>query len=273
MFIARSIASGRLLKTDHDTDYVPMPELFDDAKKAYNEVYSGYDDFCDQPEQFHGCKHPIDENLFLRLRLQERKKALFEMKKQKREAAQFLHRADHDVESIYWVLVTTLLRAQPQEVSKDVNLEKYFDTWLWFSQHVIRKGDQKDPRSDALNYDIGDWAAALDPKLSSLAFMLSAMGEQIRPEYGLLKPPKVDHLHEAMRRLLLEQIIAMKTKPIRLQRGVLRPVPTPPALPSLKKRTGSYVSGSASGSKKLKASATDDGRRPRMIAQSHTIGE
>ena len=275
MFIARSIASGELLDFKYATAFVRMPMLTGEAEKTYLAAYKkeDYEGFCDAPGEFHGCEHPIDQNLLLRFSEEEQEDAEEEMLQRKRQTAQFLHRADHDVESIYWVLVTTLLRAQPEKVSKDANLLTYYNTWKYFSQHVIMKGGTEDSRDAVLNLSVNKWKAALDPQLSSLGKMLYSMGKQIQPEYGLLQSPKAEHLHEAMRRLLLKQIVAMEKEPIRLQRGVLRPVPTPPALPSLKKRTGSYVSGSASGSKKLKASATDDGRRPRMIAQSHTIGE
>ncbi len=63
----------------------------------------------------------------------------------------------------------------------------------------------------------------MDPRLAPISFMLAEMAGQINPEYGYLSPPPAkDHLHEAMRRLLLEQIVEMED-PIELQPGVSRP--------------------------------------------------
>ena len=276
MFIARSIASGQLLKSANATDYVPMPELYDDARELYDKAYKKetYVRFCDRPGYFHGCKHPVNEKEFVHLRAKDRDRAIAKMRQQKRDATQFLHRADHDVESIYWVLVTTLLRVLPDGASPVADPKMYQEFWWSLAQHTIEKGKTTDSREGICSKGIKDWEAVLDPQLSSLSYMLSAMGKQIRPEYGLLEPLDPEHLHEAMRRLLLEQIVEMKGKPISLQRGVLRPAPSPPPQLSLKRRTLHQTSGSTSGSKKSKASLADDGLRPRrMIAQSHTIGE
>ncbi len=68
--------------------------------------------------------------------------------------------------------------------------------------------------------------SALDPKLAFLGQMLVRMAAQIRPEYGYLSPPPPkDHLHESMRRLLLEQILEMGDSDVDLQPGVSRPSP------------------------------------------------
>ncbi len=57
--------------------------------------------------------------------------------------------------------------------------------------------------------------------------MLRNMARQISPEYGYLDPPPVrEHLHEAMRRSLLEEIVRMtlKGEEIPLEVGNLRPL-------------------------------------------------
>ena len=51
---------------------------------------------------------------------------------------------------------------------------------------------------------------ALHPKLSSLSGMMTKLSYQVAPEYGRLETqPPQEHLHEAFRRILLEQILSM----------------------------------------------------------------
>lgn len=138
---------------------------------------------------------------------------------------EFLHRPDHDVESIFWVLLTTLLHAQPKERTPDVDPSHYMRACRVLDDHVIKENAIIDGRSGLLHFDPEDFEEALDPKLKSLAPMLHLMARQISPEYGYLQPPPArDHLHEAMRRLLLEQILKMQAEndPIHLIPGCTR---------------------------------------------------
>ncbi|KAJ3476873.1 hypothetical protein NLI96_g10860 [Meripilus lineatus] len=124
----------------------------------------------------------------------------------------FVHRPDHDVESIFWVLLTLLLRAQPKEVDPvdRVDLTFYKKVSQVLDSHIIGENAACDGREVVLFYTQARFKQALDPKLGCLAGMLSLMARQVMPEYAHLQPPPhPDHLHEAMRRILLEQILKM----------------------------------------------------------------
>ena len=96
------------------------------------------------------------------------------------------------------------------------------------------------------------------------------MGAQIYPEYGWFSPPPVDdHLHEAMRRLLLEQILKMQEDPIHLQDEETRPlepdteeesieVPEGMALGSKRKQGAQGGAGKSKRSKPSTAMSRDD---------------
>lgn len=188
-----------------------MPTLPDEARKLYEDAYTKktYEQYNDPPGMTHGRK---------------KLKALH-------QDLGFCHLPEHDVESIYWVLFYTLLQAQPCKESPDFDLEAYWQANDIFCNHVIDENRRRDSREELFDYEAPELIEMLDPALASLAQMLVDMSEQIRPEYGHLDPPPArEHLHEAMRRLLLKQIVAMGDEPIKLQPKVprdLRPVEPP----------------------------------------------
>ncbi len=211
MFIARSVGSAALLFEEHRSNFVKMPLLTSDALKVYiaaydEEVYHLYND---KEGYVHGGIVP-------------------DLDDEKRPPAQekFYHRPDHDIESVFWVLLVTLLRAQPKTRTDGVDMGKYWKAYDYFLNHTIQQpeDDDEDSRAVLLGYTEAKFEKILDPGLTSLAPMLRAMAKQIRPEYAYLDPPPPsDHLHEAMRRLLLEQILKMPD-PIPLEPGTLRPL-------------------------------------------------
>ena len=72
-------------------------------------------------------------------------------------------------------------------------------------EHTIEKRICADPRDDVLAFTHEEWERALHPNLSSLAGMMEQLAT-----HGILKPPPLqDHLHEAFRRVLLNQIPSM----------------------------------------------------------------
>ena len=177
-----------------------MPELEDEAKRLYEDSYGPgtYADYCDKNDTAHGRTVP---------------ETFSEM--------EFGHRPDHDVESIYWVLLATLLRAEPRDPLPDPNLTTYWKLYNIFLTHTIERGAPWDSRSLLLGLTDNTIRLALDPRLSSLAPMLTEMAQQVRPEYAYLQPSQ-EHLHEAMRRLLLRQIVEMGEDAIPLKVGYVR---------------------------------------------------
>ncbi|KAJ3478142.1 hypothetical protein NLI96_g9971 [Meripilus lineatus] len=193
-FIARSVASGQVLLDDHA--YVPMPGLSPAAEQVYIRAYGqkSYDNYQDVGDKFHG--RDIPPRLARGVALPA-----------------YFHRPDHDVESIFWVLLSSLLHAQPKEIDPHakVNLRAYQEASDMLDRHVIEADAENDGRDRLLTFSDVKFERALHPQLRSLAEMLHLMMYQIRPEYAFLDPPPAaDHLHEAMRRLLLEQIVKMQ---------------------------------------------------------------
>ncbi len=121
MFVARSVASTSLLFEDNPAVFVKMPELGPDALSVYVDAYTRhtYDTYSDKEGRIHGTIMPP-------IGFQS-------------EPAQktFYHRPDHDVESIFWVLLATLMRAQPQVLSDNVDLSCYWDAYDCFLAHTI----------------------------------------------------------------------------------------------------------------------------------------
>ncbi len=206
-FIARSVSAGRpLAAADMASSFRRMPTLSGDAKAAYVRAYKEdtYNMYCDTHDTIHGSTPPPGSA--------------------KLPPFEFCHRPDHDVESIFWVLLFTLLRAQPYDATEDVDLELFWTTNQCLLDHVIQSKARFDTRDSLLTFSEETMAEALNSKLAPLSGMLADMAAQVRPEYGYLSPsPRKDHLHEAMRRLLLQQIVGMKDD-IKLRPGVSRPL-------------------------------------------------
>ena len=265
MYIARSVASGIRLRRTY-THYHQMPRLSGEAQKFYFAAYSEkeYFDRNDDNDKFHDREMPTnfdDDNVQERgdeldngdlldgsrdgdsddslgsdddsdeEELQERNDASdhddMSTGDDSTPAQPFHHRPDHDVESFFWVLLAILLRAKPNNSNRDPRRKHFWDAYNMFLRHSIEEGKDTDSRSELLSYGVRAFAKALHPKLQDLAPMLAKMAEQIFPEYGFMDPPPaLDHLHEAMRRLLLEQIVKMQkaNNPIPLTAGSLRPL-------------------------------------------------
>ncbi len=162
MFIARSVASGQLLDYKFSDSYKHMPTLSGRAKVLHEKAYTEetYQKYCDTSDTFHGCD--------------EREPFVL--------APAFCHRPDHDVESIYWVLFYTLIRALPRVPSSStkVDLKPYWKANEIFRNLVIDDSDQ-DTRDLLFNRNFRGIAKILDPKLAPLSQMLVDMGDQIQP--------------------------------------------------------------------------------------------
>ena len=165
----------------------------------------------------------------------------------------FFHRPDHDVESIFWTLFSALLRAVPHDAKETFSNDRYYiDTAQIFYSHNI--SSVIDTRRILMQMTTDEFEKALHPGLRSLAPMLSKMVGQIQPEYDLLFPkPKKEHLHKALHRLILQQLVEMESvsNPIPLSPGKKRELP---------QMLGTYVAQSSHGSKR---SYTDPSPRKR----------
>ena len=186
-----------------------MPTLGENARKYYIDAYglAAYDRYRNDNgvDTIHGSKYTHSMVV-------QRK---------------FVHRPDHDVESIFWVLYLVLLTVRPAVPSKDWRDGRNKQALGYFEDHVVAMGVRCDSRDPLLaNNDLA-LCASLEPKLAFLGLMLYEMGCHIAPEYAYVdeEPPK-DHLHEVMRRLLLRYIVEMKD-PIPLDANVALSPKTP----------------------------------------------
>ena len=244
------MAQRSILEPDAiETAFTKMPELHGKAKELYIKYYGKetYDAYTDVVlNTFHGERYIPDTP----------------------DDTKFSHRPDHDMESMFWILVFTLLLAKPLG-APDEATPAFQAGYKLFHNHVI-SDDPFDQRERFLLSGKKRWQQSLHPKLSSLAGLLWRMADQVKPEYGLLESlPVQDHLHEAFRRLLLEHIISMDD-----------PIPLTPYISRdpQKEENGGNQDGvevlaskpnqAKAGSKKRKGPEHEDDERPSKTARS-----
>ncbi|CAL1717162.1 unnamed protein product [Somion occarium] len=207
-YIARAVASGTVVNTKWSRTFSSMPSLEGRAKEIYQRVYGqeAYDIYEDSAGTFHGGR----------------------TSSRKATDVTFIHRPDHDVESIFWLLVAVFLLAKPLG-EPDYSTANLYDAWGAMQRHTIAAPGHSDTREILLSqYNVESWQAALHPGLSSLAPLLDSLATQVQPEYAMMDPaPPEDHLHEVFRRLILEHIVRMGDTDIDLEIGITREAEPP----------------------------------------------
>lgn len=135
----------------------------------------------------------------------------------------FKHRPEHDVESCVWTLISVLLHVVPKgtpthEVTNPTN--DYTKMFGDVHAHTINSGTKVDEtREHTLLVFYNAWQAAfLGPMKSQSLCKLLNIGIQVFPEYAwMATPPRhVDHLHEAVQRLILSYLVANADNDIEL---------------------------------------------------------
>lgn len=193
-----------------------MPTLEGDAKQRYISAYGAeaYERWCDSDSSMHGGEPPKGDN---------------------REAdVPFKHMPCHDVESIFWTFLYTLLFAQPTDGQMEVSLN--------WAANVVRKtvlehiiegtgsSGANDERRAFMMLSKGAIDESLHPtlQLRGLGELLHELAKHVAPEYAYLTPhPHLDHLHEAFRRILLAFIVDLEAHPekdVVLNPDVRRPI-------------------------------------------------
>lgn len=210
MYIARAISIGhRQGERKQQRTFLPMPELSGKARELYDKTWdeSMYDKYCDTDGTRHGATIPADAELLNSY--------------ETRNTEAINHQPRHDVESMFWSLYVTSIQLVPKCDTPDVITQQFDDAWTALQNHQIGNS-----RLRRLAYDTRDMTMmsipeqvkqTLHPGFSgtSLPKLLAALSEQIYPEYELIQDEilEEDHLHEAMRRLLLDCIVEMEDKP------------------------------------------------------------
>lgn len=115
---------------------------------------------------------------------------------------EFAHRLFHDAESTFWVIAWCLARYAPKDYLLETKWTSDFRSFLFAMRHQ--------PSSDHLDYRLSifpNWEDTLHPAFSETASMLYQMHIYIFPEWGFRPKLDAEHVHEALMRLLLKEII------------------------------------------------------------------
>ncbi|KAG9080019.1 hypothetical protein FRC06_007173 [Ceratobasidium sp. 370] len=123
--------------------------------------------------------------------------------------AEHKHQLFHDAESTFWVTAWTLARSAP----KDYKEEK---TWPPVLNRFVMAMETHEPGPDAVDsrdtvvIGLDGWTGVLHPSLVSVAGMLDQMHDYISPEWQYRPELDVEHVHEALMRLLLTEIVRIE---------------------------------------------------------------
>jgi hypothetical protein len=131
----------------------------------------------------------------------------------------FCHRPHHDMESVIWVLIDSLVHAWPVGAKLAVTRQAESIMHI-FNTHMINA--DLDARSGIERHGEVKWAQILHPDLHFLAPMMAQLSKFLSCDWTLWMLPedkkstehedkkpllKADFLHEALKRLLLKEII------------------------------------------------------------------
>jgi hypothetical protein len=186
----------------------PMPQLHGNALELYErtwseEYYVGWDDAVKGPEIIIRAKH-------------------FQ------NPPAFRHMPYHDVESFFWVLFWTLIRSAPSGASDlEIDDSDFVDAYTMISKHQV--GSTMDCRQ---HWDINEQeTSGLHTGLHSIGSILVNMWdyvniEWIASQHDGAEPPQ-DHAHEAMIRILLQEIVRLEeSDPVAIKIGCRTPKST-----------------------------------------------
>ncbi|CUA68632.1 Patatin-like phospholipase domain-containing protein 7 [Rhizoctonia solani] len=189
-FIARSVSSGELLESDdYSSENVSLPsppEIRDYVHRMHTTEYQR-----DIPPTPNSTAQP---------------------------EAKFAHQLFHDAESTFWVIVWTLVRSTSGNREEKPHTKEYSDFYHTMCRHYPQPGEEDD-RGSVLRKSLKYWTSLLHPGLKKMAPMLRGMIFYVWPEWGLSQAFDPEHVHEALMRLLLVEIIKLDSNDIVLDIG------------------------------------------------------
>lgn len=214
MYIARSVSIGMVLKTDYAVIKAPrMPLLTGQALQLYIKVhgrarYELYNDK-DLSATRHGGLPPNKEAHEIT------------------DLPQFTHRPEHDVESNFLTLLSVLLRLQPLSAPRDKYASPAFaEKWRTLRSHTIPNEPSvlDETRHSLFIMAQEEWTGLFLPEMRDVALMMWEISRQVAPEYALFEGHlEVDHLHEAVQRIILQYLVSHRDRPIPVDPVHLRP--------------------------------------------------
>ncbi|KAJ1310594.1 hypothetical protein OPQ81_009125 [Rhizoctonia solani] len=176
-FIARSISCGRLLDPDDfDSHTAKMPSM--------EGTLGDYSQF------MHTAGYEV----------------LDASEAATQSQVKFTHRLFHDAESTFWVIAWALARSTGGGPESEQGPHPYFSKFF-YTMYRHHPEPLYDSREDLGRPSEGYWRSVLHPDLGILARMLKQMFTYIRPEWGYCPELDPEHVHEALMRSLLAEII------------------------------------------------------------------
>jgi hypothetical protein len=134
--------------------------------------------------------------------------------KVKRDGVEFLHRPHHDMESVIWVLVDGLVHAWPIDAEPEVEQLANLVMHMFQTHAIIRWLDTR-VHTTIKEFREVEWVEILNPKLRFLTTMMVQLSNFLHCDWTVWmhpkdkKPLKADFLHEALKRILLQEIVFM----------------------------------------------------------------
>ena len=209
-----------------------MPELTEEAKNLYIKVYGEdrYNQYADKVTQVNPMAIKYAKELpnfakdFPELLIPRRTIHGGRPREElKYVDIPFAHRPEHDVESVWWTMMSTLVRVHPaNRPQEDFVPNALSSLWQHFSEHAIfaNSSSLDDTRGCIMELNIRDWLKVFAPfpEMEDLAHLLYDISRHVKSEYALWDPapPHPDHLHESVQRLILQYLIDHKDKDVKL---------------------------------------------------------
>ncbi|KAB5589855.1 hypothetical protein CTheo_6715 [Ceratobasidium theobromae] len=138
--------------------------------------------------------------------------------------AKSTHQLFHDSESVFWVIAWTLVCATRDPSQKEANPTIQFKKFAYAMLNHL-PGDLVPDRRATFHPDETNWGAILHNDLADMVPMVSQMHSYIWYEWAYKDALEPEHSHEALMRLLLQEIVRIdNTSDMSLKFGS-RPLP------------------------------------------------
>ncbi|KAG8732364.1 hypothetical protein FRC10_000971 [Ceratobasidium sp. 414] len=183
-FIARSVSRGKLLPGEgYPTNQKAMPILEGRALELYK--------FSNEAE-YTKYTEAVQERAHVDISSQVKHK----------------HQLFHDAESTFWVTAWTLACSAPRDYIREEAWPEELD-WFVSVMETHQPGPKADSR-DVCAQGLDEWTVVLHPSLASVAGMVSQMHSYVHPEWQHRPELDVEHVHKALMRLLLTEIVRIE---------------------------------------------------------------
>ncbi len=210
-YIARSVCVGQVLDDEYAMKGARMPMLKGKALELYLKAHGQecYDLYSEKSDKTcHGALPPNPEP-------------------EENTYPKFFHRPEHDAESTFWTSLSALLRVQPIASKREKYANEAVATaWEQLHGHRIPNNPTLDSekRHSIFVKNKGGWQRLFTDEMQDVAMLMHGLSRQVSCEYALYTGNlEIDHLHEAMQRLILQYLVDHQDQPIPLDPEARRP--------------------------------------------------